>query len=74
MIFLSKRERNKDSLLSQIITNAELVGSDLMRLMRMFICFDLIILLPGIYTKGIIPKKKHANAHKEDHNCLPDNI
>ena len=31
-----------------------------MRLMRMFICFDLIILLLGIYTKGIIPKKKHA--------------
>ena len=31
-----------------------------MRLMRMFICFDLINLLLGIYTKGIIPKKKHA--------------
>lgn len=58
-IFLSKRVK-ESSLPAQISTNSELVGSELMRLTRVFICFALIILLLGIHPKEIIQKKKNA--------------
>lgn len=68
----SFKERVKESSLpAKISTNSELVGSKLMRLRRMFICFDLIILLLGISPKEIIQKKKKkCCVHKEDHNSL----
>jgi len=57
--------RVKESLLpAQISTNPELVGSKLMRLIRVFICFALIILLLGIHPKEIIQKKKNAMCTK----------
>lgn len=41
-----------------------------MRLLRMFICFDLIILLLGIYPKEIIQREEKCYMHKGDRNSL----
>lgn len=41
-----------------------------MRLIGMYICFDLIILLLGIYPKEKNSKEEKCYVHKEDHNSL----